>query len=1671
MNPLEALKQKLKVKPTVEQRKPVEVVLNQKEEEKEEVEEKKEKPIKQVKFQLDQEEKDEKQSKIPQKIEKLTIIDKRDQGFDRETLMKKLTESKLLKVTVKPLVKATEDHTTIAPITPVLKKAKKIKTKPKLIIEEESGDEEGLRDQEPKEEKPIEIIPPPAKKERKTKKVEKGITVLGPESVVIIGDTPLEKRLPQSQPKINIRVSDYYMNNREIFVNFINSIFEPYRKELQENKESISCDSIGRDSSDFSLLTHQKIVRDYMNLYTPYRGLLLYHGLGSGKCHLKGTPIMMFDGTIELVENIKVGDLLMGDDSTPRTVTSLAKGRDKMYDIISVKGEKYTVNEEHILCLRALGFPKLNYNNYKSNTNYNVQWIQNNNFYSKTFTFQEKYQQEEMKEKAETFFQEIKNNRETSENIIEISVKDYLELSDKKKSFLKGYKVAVDFEEKELPVDPYMIGYWLGDGSSNGPEINTQDSTVLYYFTNNLTQYGLSLNLQDGSYCYGISGEETNENNLFLKTLKELELQNNKHIPLLYKCNSRENRLKLLAGLIDSDGHYSNGVFEFTQKNEKLMDDVIFLARSLGFACYKSEKNTSWRICISGQGIEEIPTLIPRKRAEPKQQIKDVLVTGITVNYVKEDDYYGFTLNGNCRYIMGDFTVTHNTCTSIAIAEGMKSAKRVIIMTPASLRTNYIEELKKCGDLLYKKNQFWEWFSAKDGEVINTISSVLNLPIEYIRRKKGAWFINIQKKSNYTELSSTDKKSLDEQLDEMIRNKYVFINYNGLRNKRLEELTSGFTKNLFDNSIVIIDEAHNFVSRIVNKLKKEKTITESDKGEKDHAPKFLSVKLYEYLLSAQNSRVVLLTGTPVINYPNEFAILFNILRGYIKTWEITLDVKTNKKIDKNSLQEILLGEKTLDYLDYSPSSKTLIITRNPFGFKNRFNRDIGYQGVSNFKTDNFLKKDVLDLDFISDDDFERKIISILKNNDIDVLPRGVKIRNKKALPDTLELFEGNYIDDATKGLKNVDSLKRRILGLASYFRSAQESLLPKYNKLLGEDYHIIRIPMSNFQFKIYEDARKEERDMEKRSKRKVASNMDDLYKEPSSTYRIFSRLFCNFVMPERPMPKSIKMEYALDKMGETAMFESVYNKLKEQMTPGLDSILNQIEDEKERTEWNNKVEVELRSYVEDVINAQKKGKTASDKKLMNILKDIQKAEEIIAKTKENKKKTKEEIQNIGKRLEAFDVEQALLESGYKPEEREVNQEEKNTVTALLKEARTAENAQDLNNDQEGEIEGDEILEKIGGDEYKKRLEESIQFIEEHSNDFLTVEALETYSPKFLHILENIQDPEHVGLHLIYSQFRTLEGVGIFSLVLKKNGFAQFKIKKNTLGQWEIDIPEADAGKPTFALYSGTETAEEKEIIRNIYNGDWNYLPTNIANDLKKIANNNNMGEIIKVLMITSSGSEGINLRNTRYVHIMEPYWHPVRLEQVIGRARRICSHKDLPKNLQTVEVFVYLMIFSPEQLKSDASIELKRKDLSKSVPHVPVTSDQYLYEISEIKSNVTNQLTDIIKQSAFDCNIYSNGKCVNFAEPTNTKFSYVPDYSEQQSDITVKTNIQKVEWVGKSIIINGIEYVYKRVSPKVLNIYDKNSYLEAMKNPGSNPVLIGTYEVNDKGQQVFKSVR
>tara|TARA_Y100000768_G_C23990023_1_gene691787 strand:+ start:1406 stop:4738 length:3333 start_codon:yes stop_codon:yes gene_type:complete len=850
------------------------------------------------------------------------------------------------------------------------------------------------------------------------------------------------------------------------------------------------------------------------------------------------------------------------------------------------------------------------------------------------------------------------------------------------------------------------------------------------------------------------------------------------------------------------------------------------------------------------------------------------------------------------------------TCSSIAITEGMKTSKQVIIMTPASLRMNYVEELKKCGDSLYRKNQFWEFINTQSQPtIIDHLSSVLQLSVEYIEKQGGAWLMNITKPSNFNTLDSSQKKSLDLQLNEMIRYKYKFINYNGLRMSNLKNLTQNFTINPFDNAVVVIDEAHNFVSRIVNKLGKEDT---------------LSGKLYDYLMSADEARIVLLTGTPIINYPNEIAILFNILRGYIKTWTFQLTINKEKKISKDYFESIfkstILGGNIMDYISYNHTNTKLVITRNPFGFVNKTRKNT-YEGVR-----------IGDRGQISDVDFINLITKILSKNDITVNPNGISVTNYKALPDTLSEFQSYFIDQ-TGEVKNMNLFKKRILGLTSYFRD-MVSLMPRYDK--SEDFHIVHIPMSDFQFSVYEEARVQERKLELQNAKRRKRGTDNVFEDTSSTYRIFSRAFCNFVFPRphiiRPLP------------GKSTDIEN--------------TILQETADE-------------------DLLDAV----SIEEKKA-----------------------------NVDGRYEIDELEQLV-----NPDNESYDQR----ITSVLKQLKT------------------------------------------EKDRFLTPKALEIYSPKFLNILENVENAEHKGLHLIYSQFRTLEGIGILKLIFEANGFAQFKLKKEA-ENWILDIPEDSLGKPMFGLYTGTETPEEKELLRNVFNGTWQYLPPSLATQLKKRSSNNLYGEIIKVIMITASGAEGISLKNVRYVHITEPYWHPVRLEQVIGRARRLCSHQELPEELRTVKVFLYLMTFTKSQLESDDSIELRLKDKSKIDNITPVTTDEALYEISTAKEKITKSLLLAVKEASIDCALHSKAgdkeklKCFSFGSVNSSKFSFLPSYSEEDDDKDDARNKRKITWQATEIELDGIKYALNQSTGDVYNL---ESYIKG------NPIQIGKLIIEGTGKK------
>ena len=878
------------------------------------------------------------------------------------------------------------------------------------------------------------------------------------------------------------------------------------------------------------------------------------------------------------------------------------------------------------------------------------------------------------------------------------------------------------------------------------------------------------------------------------------------------------------------------------------------------------------------------------------------------------------------------------TCSSIAIAEGIKNDKKILIMTPASLRDNYVEELKKCGDYLYKKNQYWEFINTKTHpQYVEYLSTLLKLPQEYIASNGGAWFINVKKEPNYDSLDFEDQKKINAQLDKMINYKYQFISYNGLRSSHLNGMTNGGTINPFSNKVIIIDEAHNFISRIVNKLTRKTS---------------LSMKLYNYLMDAENCKIILLTGTPIINYPNEIAILFNILRGSLRSYNFKL-VLDKTTMTKEKLEELFYKANVLNVIDsieYNSVSYEVTISQNPFGY------------VKSAADKNKL---VYTSDVLTSEEFIEQIMSAFEGQSLKIANKKININSYKALPDNFDDFKTLFINP-NNTINNPSMFKMRIIGLTSYFRSAQEQLMPTYDHANPNDFKIIKVQMSDFQFGVYEEARIQERKLEEANKKKKSKKTkggaqgDELYSDSTSTYRIFSRAFCNFVFPKpdikRPMPND---------------------------EATIEATLENISDEGDGDNISKNISEEL---LDDLTIAEK-------------------------------------LENVDGKYDADDIK---------------------------------------------ELEKDLANPKVNDGSYSKRISEALKELEKYSHKYLSKEGLQLYSPKFLHILENIIDDDHKGIHLLYSQFKTLEGIGIFKLVLKQNNFVEFKLKKNEKGEFILNVGEENMGKPMYAAYTGSETPEEREIIKNVLNSNWKLVPSSIVKSIQTLAPDNFYGQIIKVLMITSSGAEGISLKNVRYVHITEPYWHPVRIHQVIGRARRICSHSDLPKELQTVNVFLYLMVFSEAQLSSDLSIELRLKDISKKDKKKVITSDEYLYEISSIKEEINASLLQGVKESAIDCSIHTRStskekdvKCFVIGNPSENKYIYTPNIAAQDKDEGMKLNKKTEVLKLNELVINGNKYAYNKVTKE---LFDYDSYLK------EELLLLGKLVKLDDGTHRFQKI-
>ena len=401
---------------------------------------------------------------------------------------------------------------------------------------------------------------------------------------------------------------------------------------------------------------------------------------GGRRCFGIDTPILMYDGTVKPVQDVVVGDLLMGPDSQPRKVMILSRGQDILYKIIPLKGSPWVCNAKHVLSLKTSG--KRIHNSRPANG-----------------------------KRIET---------RVTGTVENIDLADYITFSNRLKERYKLYKSeTVSFPDKKQPllIDPYFLGLWLGDGNSATPAITTTNPQILNFVYSYAESLDLILQRQKITYFIS-SGTATGgkRRNALMNYLKSYNLINNKHIPQDYLTASVEDRLQVLAGLLDTDGYLASGMYyEVIQKSKQLAEDLVFLARSLGISAYikevekycwyKGEKKTGsyYKISIFGD-IAKIPCRIPYKAEVKKQPRAQELIQPFTVEGLGLGNYYGFEVSGPDKlFLLGDFTVVHNSGkTSASVALALHKATKypgITIICGAKTYTDvkdiFIDEMKK----------------------------------------------------------------------------------------------------------------------------------------------------------------------------------------------------------------------------------------------------------------------------------------------------------------------------------------------------------------------------------------------------------------------------------------------------------------------------------------------------------------------------------------------------------------------------------------------------------------------------------------------------------------------------------------------------------------------------------------------------------------------------------------------------------------------------------------------------------------------------------------------------------------------------------------------------------------------------------------------------------------
>jgi len=426
---------------------------------------------------------------------------------------------------------------------------------------------------------------------------------------------------------------------------------------------------------------------------------------------------------------------------------------------------------------------------------------------------------------------------------------------------------------------------------------------------------------------------------------------------------------------------------------------------------------------------------------------------------------------------------------SIAAAEGYINKKKMFVISPASLAVNYENEILKLSSIGLNLKKDWNLVKVNKTNPI-VLQILLNKYAidKSIIKKDGLVWIPLYENDipNATIIKTTidehNKTDINLMTSHIIRNRYTFISYNGLTKK----LITNLGKSPFDNSFIIIDEVHNFASRIVN-------------------GSVLARDLYAKMMNAIDCRIILLSGTPIINNPYEIATILNLIRGYINVYEINL-LKNSAHLNEDDFINQLKKENILSIVDdffIDNENKKILISFLPNGFKKEHNSTTIIKDNWNFTINKAIENIIVAINNI------KNIKASVKTN---IIPFS-------ALPNNRDDFNSTFIDntdDENPKIKNNDLFMRRILGTLSYYSISGSELFPKRLPDITR-----YLDMSDNQFKKYQDVRAIERKMDNAKKGKPGGLFDD----KSSVYRAFSRMVCNFTFPDgidRVYPNDVK---------------------------------------------------------------------------------------------------------------------------------------------------------------------------------------------------------------------------------------------------------------------------------------------------------------------------------------------------------------------------------------------------------------------------------------------------------------------------------------------------------------------------------------------------------------------